>query len=186
MSEYIASYYRDLKLKNIMFNTTMEGKISIKIISFHRFLAIKDRKHTPPSLKPTYSNPPEYKLKVYNEKADTWAIGIIMYTVLSGEVPFKGFTPDEFYQSIATEQIQFKGSYMHDIYKYIGKHWSKISVQAKRLIRGLLDFSNETRLSAKRALKSAWLNQNYLSVGLLSVTSNAYDAIDKLYHFKVY
>ena len=44
----------------------------------------------------------------YREKVDEWAIGVIMYNMLTGYEPFKGETPSEIKDSILYSAIKFE------------------------------------------------------------------------------
>jgi serine/threonine protein kinase len=44
----------------------------------------------------------------YKEKVDEWAIGVIMYNMLTGYEPFKGETPSEIKDSILYSSIKFE------------------------------------------------------------------------------
>ena len=57
-----------------------------------------------------YYSPPESKKGVWTDKADTWALGIIMFALLSGKFPFHGQSPTGFYQFIKNYNIQMNGN----------------------------------------------------------------------------
>ena len=87
----------------------LEDPSAIKIIDFGCSL-IKSRGNDRRIAGTAYFIPPEMENGIFNEKADTWAIGIIMYALLSGRFPFEKMTTSEFYKYIKLEQIQMSGN----------------------------------------------------------------------------
>ena len=55
-----------------------------------------------------YAAPEIYESSGYLEKVDEWAIGVIMYNMLTGFEPFKGETPTEIKDSVLFSQIRFE------------------------------------------------------------------------------
>lgn len=43
----------------------------------------------------------------YDEKVDTWSVGVITYILLSGRPPFKGRSKQEMFNSILNGELQF-------------------------------------------------------------------------------
>ena len=54
-----------------------------------------------------YAAPEIHENSGYLEKVDEWAIGVIMYNMLTGFEPFKGESPSEIKDSVLFSQIQF-------------------------------------------------------------------------------
>ena len=69
-----------------------------------------------------------------------------MYMLLCGEPPFSGDRNDEIMKQVS------KG-----IVSYTGPQWTKISKQAIELLRKLLTYDPDKRISAEEALNDAWL-----------------------------
>ena len=57
---------------------------------------------------PLYMAPELFNEDTYNFKVDVWAIGVIVFELLTGEHPFKAKTYDDFKNKI------YKGSYKID------------------------------------------------------------------------
>jgi calcium-dependent protein kinase len=65
-------------------------------------------------------------------KCDIWAIGILMYVMLSGKYPFTGRTNNELFEAIKT------GTFKMD-----SDVWNNYSKDAKNFLCSLLKFSFE-------------------------------------------
>ena len=100
----------------------------------------------------------------YGTKTDMWSVGVIMFILLSGCLPFK-HKDTAFLCKLITEG-KFK---FHD------KYWGVISDDAKDLVSRLLIVNPDERISAADALKSRWIQNDGLK---------AIDLHDNLEEFK--
>lgn len=91
---------------------------------------------------------PEFLDGKYNEKCDLWSCGVMMFILLSGHPPFSGRTPKELMQMGRQGAFDFHP-----------KHWTKVSDDAKHLIRKLLKVKPHDRLSAEHALGHSWITE---------------------------
>ena len=73
----------------------------------------------------------------YNEKCDIWSIGVILFILLCGRPPFDGENDDEILENVS------KG-----LYKMQGGIWQKVSNDGIDLIKKMLTFDPEKRISA--------------------------------------
>lgn len=90
----------------------------------------------------------------YDEKVDMWAIGVILYNLLSGEAPWDD------------DDRTFKLTF--------GKDWKDISDEAKDLISKLLTIDPKKRYSAKEALEHKWLVIKYIYFFIIAIEYNIY------------
>ena len=80
-------------------------------------------------------------------KIDTWSLGIVAYTVISGYQPFR-----------SEDQERLKRDIVRGVFDFDEKVWSSISSQAKSFIASLLKAKPEERLSSEEALEHEWLS----------------------------
>lgn len=81
----------------------------------------------------------------YDERADIWSCGVIMYVLLGGYAPFDAPVDD-------LPNLILRGEYeFHDQY------WKDTSASAKELISSCLQVSPDIRITAEEALASDWM-----------------------------
>jgi calcium-dependent protein kinase len=133
--------HRDLKPENIL----LDGN-TVKLIDFGTSTKFDGEKQLKSTLGTIYYVAPEVIGKSYNEKCDVWSCGVILYILLIGAPPFNGANDFEIYQNIQSGKIDFRIP-----------EFRQISLPAKTLIKEMLTFEPETRISINEALKSEWL-----------------------------
>ncbi len=84
---------------------------------------------------------PEVLKNNYDSKCDIWSCGVIMYILLSGEIPFAGDNETEIIKSIMNKKVSFDSSFFNNV-----------SEEAKDLIKKCLVYHKSKRLNAKEAL----------------------------------
>ena len=101
--------HRDLKPENFMIKINKFNKPLIKLIDFGFATYIpKDGEKLREYLGTReYAAPEILEEAGYREKVDEWAIGVIMYNMLTGYEPFKGNTPSEIKDSVLFATIKF-------------------------------------------------------------------------------
>ena len=101
--------HRDLKPENFLIKINMYNKPQVKLIDFGLATYIPKNGQKLKEFLGTreYAAPEIYENSGYLEKIDEWAIGIIMYNMLTGFEPFKGETPSEIKDSVLFSQIHF-------------------------------------------------------------------------------
>ncbi|KAM3146386.1 hypothetical protein pb186bvf_001355 [Paramecium bursaria] len=93
-----------------------------------------------------FSAPEIFSGGLYNEQVDMWSAGVILYVMLSGELPFNAE-----YLNDLIEQIQ------QCKYEMDSKIWQQISPAAKNLIQNLLQKDPQKRLTPEQALEHTWI-----------------------------
>ena len=146
--------HRDLKLENLMISeiekdvVTGEEYFWIKIIDFGTAKIFEKNKTEKAVIGSTYYIAPEVLRKKYNEKCDTWSVGVILYMTLVGVAPFDGKADEEIIRRIKI------GKYNKNDSRYV-KH----SEEVKDLVNKLLEKNIDKRLSAKEALNHPWFDK---------------------------
>jgi serine/threonine protein kinase len=82
----------------------------------------------------------------YDERADLWSVGVILYILLGGYPPFIESTQRELFRKIRKGDYEFHEEY-----------WGTVSSEAKELIASLLTVDVNKRLSADDALENQWI-----------------------------
>ena len=101
--------HRDLKPENFMIKIDKFNKPLIKLIDFGLATYIPTNGQRLREFLGTreYAAPEIYENSGYLEKVDEWAIGVILYNMLSGYEPFKGESPSEIKDSVLFGNINF-------------------------------------------------------------------------------
>ena len=148
--------HRDIKLENIMISDiekdlqTKEEYFWIKIIDFGTAKIFEKNKKEKTVIGSSYYIAPEVLKKKYNEKCDTWSIGVVLFMLITGIAPFDGNNDKEIIKSIQ------KGKYDKNNKKLI-----KCSSYVQDLLSKLLEVDVNKRLSAFDALNHPWFYHYY-------------------------
>jgi calcium-dependent protein kinase len=140
--------HRDLKPENIVFIETTTSEILIKLIDFGTSIYLRTDFLTQ-ELGTIYYIAPEVFKNYYNEKADIWSIGIILYTMLCGHPPFRGNREDDIKKKILIGKVE-----------YPQKDFDKVSPEALAFVSELLNYAPNKRPSAEEALNNPWMVKN--------------------------
>jgi serine/threonine protein kinase len=97
---------------------------------------------------PFFVAPEILKKKPYDESADMWSLGIIIYLLIGGTMPFVGRTQQELFHAI-----------MEGKYSFPDEYWHNVSPAAKELISNLLQVDPDLRWTARQALQCTWIQQ---------------------------
>merc|ERR1712232_241549 len=129
---------------------------TLKIIDFGVAKRFKrdDDGHTIPmrtKVGSSYYVSPQLCQGKYTEKSDVWALGIILYILMSGLPPFSGNNDAEIIAKISNPDKKPCTS---------GNAFKKVSEAAKQLIGNLCDRDEKSRPTAQAALTDKWLSQS--------------------------
>jgi calcium-dependent protein kinase len=112
---------------------------------------------------------PEVLQKDYSNACDTWSLGVILYIMLSGLLPFEGTTDAEIEDSIKSLKYDFED----DV-------WESISEDVKDLISKMLVYEKD-RITPKEALSHPWVKK---MLGTGSGSDYKVSYMDKFEDFK--
>ncbi|PHJ24910.1 histone kinase [Cystoisospora suis] len=131
--------HRDLKPENIL----LDSEKNIKIVDFGlsnlytRFLQTACGS-------PSYAAPEMIEGKIYTPlSVDIWSLGIILFALLAGYLPFEDACTDELYRKIIEGVIDYP---------------SWISEPAESLLRGILRTNPSTRFTLRHIKQHPWYN----------------------------
>jgi calcium-dependent protein kinase len=93
-----------------------------------------------------YLSPEILNAYPYDHRTDIWSMGIVLYTLLSGHLPFVQVSVEQTVYNIKYKNISFDQSF-----------WDGISSAAKDLVSRLLTKDPTYRISLEEALQHSWL-----------------------------
>lgn len=104
--------HREIKPENILvYNIDSDESIQIKITDFGTSLYMKKKVNKNDYLSLIYT-PPEAFQGIYTQKSDIWSIGVIMYLLFGGKLPFEDENnKTHLIYSIVNEKIKFLPSH---------------------------------------------------------------------------
>ncbi|KAM9293823.1 ribosomal protein S6 kinase alpha-5 isoform 4-T4 [Gastrophryne carolinensis] len=146
--------HRDLKPENFLF-TDESDNAEMKIIDFG-FARLKPQDNQPlktPCFTLHYAAPELLDDSGYDESCDLWSLGVILYTMLCGQVPFQRH--DKMATYVTAEDIMRK--IKQGDFSFEGESWKNVSQEAKDLIKGLLTVDPNKRIKMSTLRYNEWL-----------------------------
>jgi len=134
--------HRDIKLENFMYDSKAYEHLKLIDFGFSRFTHNKRMKLGCGTL--AYMAP-EVLGESYTMKCDIWSVGVVVFILLMGYMPFSGDN-EEVHDAIVKGKYNIKEA-----------HWSKVSETGRSFIQALLQLDAELRPSAETALQLPWL-----------------------------
>uniref|UniRef100_A0A8C5BIU5 CaM kinase-like vesicle-associated b n=1 Tax=Gadus morhua TaxID=8049 RepID=A0A8C5BIU5_GADMO len=104
---------------------------------------------------PEYLAPEVVGRQRYGQPVDCWAMGVIMYILLSGNPPFYDETDEEDYEN--HDKNLFRKILAGD-YEFDSPYWDDISDSAKSLVARLMEVDQDQRLTAQEAINHEWIS----------------------------
>ncbi|XP_061584515.1 caM kinase-like vesicle-associated protein [Cololabis saira] len=150
--------HRNLKLENLVyFNRLKHSKIVISDFHLAKLECgpIKD-----PCGTPEYLAPEVVGRQRYGRPVDCWAIGVIMYILLSGNPPFYDDSDED--DPDSRDRNLFLKILSGD-YEFDSPYWDDISVSARNLVASLMETDQDQRLTTQEAIAHEWISGNAAS-----------------------
>ncbi|EMP25446.1 Hormonally up-regulated neu tumor-associated kinase [Chelonia mydas] len=141
--------HRDLKIENLL----LDEDNNIKLIDFGLsncagILGYSDPFSTQCG-SPAYAAPELLARKKYGPKIDVWSIGVNMYAMLTGTLPF------------TVEPFSLRALYQKMVDKEMNPFPAQLSTAAINFLQSLLEPDPAKRPNIQQALANRWLNENY-------------------------
>ncbi|XP_069763816.1 serine/threonine-protein kinase 33-like [Narcine bancroftii] len=149
--------HRDLKLENILVKSNdntddKELKLNIKVIDFG-LSVLKDGAGVGSESMlqdtcgtPLYMAPEIISNYDYSQQCDLWSIGVVMYTLLCGQAPFTGTTPEKLCQEIKKGELDFYHASLKGL-----------SESGHCVLKSLLIVDPAHRMTASELLNHYWI-----------------------------
>ena len=148
--------HTDIKPENILITEKIivnnEELFNVKLIDFGNSNSLQ----SPESQNLPYYVAPEVIEKKFNEKCDIWSLGIIMFRLIFGYVPFKGNTFEEVINHILLSPIEYDKEDEN-----INIHLSK---NGENLLSNMIVRELDKRFSVENCLNHKWFKNNCLTV----------------------
>lgn len=140
---------RDLRTENIVLeNDTLSPNGRIKILDVGIAMITDKGRFGNKMASASFYIAPEAIDRKYNQSCDLWSCGVILYSMLSGRLPFNANNNKELFEKIKLGQ-----------YDTIKAPFDKVSQEAIDLIRSLIRLKPNERLSAFDALNHVWFKK---------------------------
>ena len=140
--------HRDLKPENILCgNDSWPLQIKVTDFGFSSFSdPYNDTTMRTQVGTPYFMAPEIIGNRGHGQPVDSWSCGVILYTILTGRLPFAGRNQKEYFNNVLSGKPLFP--------KVL---WKDISEDAMRLVKGLLNPIADKRLSVFGAAEHAWV-----------------------------
>lgn len=144
--------HRDLKPENLLFTSGDENALlKLTDFGFAKETSLNANLQTP-CYTPYYVAPEVLGTEKYDKSCDMWSLGVIMYILLCGYPPF--YSNHGLAISPGMKKRIRAGQY-----DFPPAEWSRVSVDAKNLIRGLLKTDPLERLTIEQVMNHSWIRQ---------------------------
>ena len=115
----------------------------------------------------SYTMAPEVLKGDYNDQADCWSMGVIIYMLLSSQMPF-----------YAKRSKNVAAQIMKASYRFEGPIWDDVSNGAKHLVANLLVVDPEKRYTAQQSMEHLWIRKWIQHTELVPPDDGMLQAVD--------
>jgi serine/threonine protein kinase len=149
--KYLHKYgivHRDLKPDNIMITQQNDFGI-VKIMDFGLSKIVSTQEKMVDGYGTLSYVAPEVLLRTpYNKEVDIWSMGVILFYMLCGHLPFKGKKEVDIAEKIVNDDLEFDN-----------EEWESRSKKVKELISGCLKKEPEERITIDEFLNHPWFKK---------------------------
>ncbi|KAA8497363.1 SNF1-related protein kinase catalytic subunit alpha KIN10 [Porphyridium purpureum] len=154
--------HRDLKPENVLCKSTT-WPFEVKVADFGLADFVLENQFGDKCTRGMYGTPffvaPEVvRGEAYGPGVDVWSLGVLLYNIISGELPFDGSNIKEVLRRVKKGEFSFPEEY-----------WSHISPACMDLIRGMLTLDPKRRFTIDQCLKHEWIQSCDLSHAVLDI-----------------
>jgi len=150
--KYLHQYgivHRDLKPDNIMITQQNDFGV-IKIMDFGLSKIVSPNENMVEGYGTLSYVAPEVLLRTpYNKEVDIWSMGVILFYMLSGRLPFRGSKEQEVAEKIVYDQLEFDED-----------DWENRSQKVQDLISCCLEKKAEDRIKINQFINHPWFKKN--------------------------
>lgn len=136
--------HRDLKPENVLVG---DGLHDLKIADFGLSKLVHPRElMTQPVGTLSYVAPEVLSMQGYNRRADLWSLGVILYLIVRGKLPFDADSKEEVIHLTLSAELDWDES-----------PWTEWSQEGRDFAKSMLERNHKKRITARRALQHPWL-----------------------------
>jgi len=139
--------HRDLKLENFLYDQKNSSHLKLIDFGFSKVWEPNVKMHV--SCGTLSYVAPEVLDKNYSSQCDLWSLGVIVFILLAGYMPFSGS------EAIQTRNIS-EGKY-----KMKPERWKNVSQEATDFVKALLQTDPKKRLTCQQALDHHWITNRH-------------------------
>lgn len=158
--------HRDLKLENFLYDQKNSSHLKLIDFGFSKVWEPNVKMHV--SCGTLSYVAPEVLDKNYTAQCDLWSLGVIVFILLAGYMPFSGS------EAVQTRNIS-EGKY-----KMKPERWKNVSEEATGFVKALLQTDPKKRLTCQQALDHPWITNRHQYKG--EVSPEIVDALRQFGH----